>query len=303
MQAVWIIIVSVIIIIIYTKIKSKVSKTFEYKDTDINTDLKEFRESHAVSNVIKSGALNLKESMVQKYERMCIIDPVSNKNDPSIQKVIADYQDVIMGRVLDPEGLNIPSEELLGVHNPDYDRYLANQAKAQKKASFTYSSEALHKERARVIVQNKETRATNQFFAYLVEQGIPPMMVSSALTETKINTYTADDWKTFCKVVKGYLSTTPRDIVTEFVSLFDEKEVIFDIKKFENFTVFYEYQVPSPILVELIRGRITNEQANRIIDLVQQCKYSWGEAMEEILKEDINKTEEINLRKQYGWKG
>jgi hypothetical protein len=303
MQAVWIIIVSVIIFIIYTKINNKVSKTFEAKDTDINTDLKEFRESHAVSNVIRSGALNLKESVVQKYERMCVIDPASNKNNPSILKLLTDYQDVIMGIVLDPKGLNIPSEELLGVHNPDYDRYLANQAKAQKKVSLTDSSESLQKERARVIIESKEIRATNQFFSYLVEQGIPPMVVSSALTETKINTYTADDWKTFCKVVKGYLSTTHRDIVTEFVSLFDEKEIIFDIKKFENFIIFSEYQVPGPILVELIRGRITNEQANRIIDLVQQCSYSWGEAMEEILKEDIIKTEENSLRMGYGWKG
>lgn len=303
MPVFYMIIISVIIFVIYGMINKKVSKTFEPKDTGINTDLKLFRESHAVADVISRGALDLRESIVQKYERMCILDPVSNKNDPSIQKVIADYQDIILGRVLDPEGLNIPSEELLGRSNPDYCRYLSNQAKAQKKAIFIDPSNALHKERARHIAETKGNEGMNKLFAYLVEQGVPPMIVDAALTEAKANTYTADDWKTFCKVVLGYLSTTPRNIVTDFVKLFDEKEVIFDTKKFENFIAYSECQVPGLILVELIRGRITDDQANRIIDLVQQYSYNWEDAMGEIIKDDLLKVEGNNLRKQYGWKG
>jgi hypothetical protein len=284
-------------------INKKVSKTFEPKDTGINTDLKLFRESHAVANVIIHGALDLRESIVQKYERMCVLDPVSNKNDPSIQKVIADYQDIILGRVLDPEGLNIPSEELLGRNNPDYVKYLSNQARAQKKALFIDPSNALQKERARHIAETKGNEGINKLFAYLVEQSIPPMIVDAALTEAKANTYTAEDWKIFCKVVLGYLSTTPHNIVMNFVKLFDEKEVIFDTKKFEKFIIYSEYQIPGLILVELIRGRITDDQASRITDLVQQYSYTWEDALSEIIKDDLTIVEENDLRKQYGWKG
>ena len=212
MPVFYMIIISVIIFVIYSMINKKVSKTFEPKGTDINTDLKLFRESHAVANVISHGALDLKESIVQKYERMCVLDPISNKNDPSIQKVIADYQDIILGRVLDPEGLNIPSEELLGRNNPDYVKYLSNQARAQKKALFIDPSNALQKERARHIAETKGNVGMTKLFIYLVEQSIPPMIVDAALTEAKANTYTAEDWKIFCKVVLGYLSTTPRNI-------------------------------------------------------------------------------------------
>lgn len=303
MQYVVTIVISVIFLLIYKAIRKAVSKRTALEDTDIDTDLAEFRESHAVATVIKNGSLNLKESIVQRYERMCILEPLANKNNTSIPSLIADYQDIISGRTLDPEGLNIPSEVLLGRPNPDYKRYLANQAMATRAASLTDTADTLSKENSRVVRLGKEESTKNQFYAYLVEQGIPLLIVVSALTDEKLNTYSADDWRSFCKSVKGYLALAPRDTVQKFVTIFDDKNIVLDLKKFENFVVFDQYEVPDPILVELIKDRISPEQAIRIISLVQEDDYEWDEAMTEVLADDINRVEEDKLRKQYGWKG
>lgn len=303
MPIVYVIIISVIIYLFYQAIHSRVSKAFELKDTDIDTDLSEFRESHAVATVIKSGALNLKESITQRYERMCILDPVPYKDDPSIPQLIQDYQDIIQGRVLDTEGVNIPSEELLGQKNPDYRRYVSNQARAMKKSSLDDASKVLNKERSRVDRLQKEKSARNQFYAYLVDSGVPLILAMAAVNDTKLNTYTAEDWKAFSRAVKNYIEISNRWVVQDFVSLFDDKDIILDLDKFENFTVFYDHMLPKPILIEIVKERITSKQATQIIDLVQSCGYDWEEAMKEVISEDLKKSEESDLRKKYGWKG
>jgi hypothetical protein len=300
MHYVYVIIISIVILFIYNRIRKAVSKRTALEDTDLNTDLAEFRESHAVATVIKRGALDLKESIVQKYERMCILEPLANKNDTLIPQLIADYQDIISGKVTDPEGLNIPSEMLLGRHNPDYAKYISNQSMA---VSLGAVSDTLRKENDRVVRLDNEKSSRDQFYAYLVEQGIPLLIVIAALTDEKLNTYTAEDWRSFCRTVKGYLAIAPRNTVQKFVTMFDDKGIVLDIKKFENFVVFDQFEVPEPVLVELIKGRISPEQAIRIISLVQESDYEWDEAMTEVLSEDLDKIEGDNLRKQYGWKG
>jgi hypothetical protein len=303
MQLLCVILISIVVLFIYTSIRKSVSKAMKQKETNLDTDLREFRESHAVASVIRHGALDIQESIVQKYERMCILDPVANKNDPCIPKLISDYQDIILGRVLDPEGLNIPSEELLDVRNPDYARYLANQSKKQRKASLPDSAAALSKERARVLTATKGENLTNDIFAEIVMQGVPPVLAKAALTEGKLNTYTADDWKTFSKMITEYLTVAERGTVESFVSMFDEQEVIFNAGTFEKFALFHKHGVPAPILTEIIRERITIDQAVRIVSIVQECEYSWEEGMNEILAEDLKENEAGELRKRYGWKG
>lgn len=300
---IFVIIASIVVWLIFTAINKAVRKATAYKDTDITTELKEFRESHAVAKVINRGSLDLKESIVQRYERMCITEPLKHKGDASIPQLIADYKDIILGKVLDPQGLNIPSEVLLGVPNPDYKKYVSNQARALEKASMLKPSKALKDEERRVVRLKEEENVRSQFIADLVCQGVPALTASAAASDAKLNTYTADDWKKFCKVVQGYVSISDSLKVMRFVELFDEKEIIFDSKKYERFLIFIEYGIPNEILCDLIRDRITPEQAIRIITLVQEHKYQWSEAFEEILKEDIDKSQANDLRKSYGWEG
>lgn len=297
------IIIVLIIYFIYVAIHKKVVKAMALKPTDLDTDLREFRESHAVSEVINGGQLNLTESVVQKYERMCVVEPFKHRGDPSIPGLIEDYKDIISGKILDQDGSNVPSEFILGRKNPDYQEYLTNQARALKRNSKVETSNALRAEKKRVLHRDAEDRARIMFFAQLVEQGVPLLLVSAALTDEKLNTYTEEDWRTFCRVVKGYLEMSDRAVVTDFVSTFDEKDVVLDVSKFESFAIFHQFQIPKDIMVELVRDRISPDQAIRIVRLHDIHEYDWREAMQEILEEDIKKSSEEDLRKQYGWKG
>lgn len=303
MNFVYFIIAVLVIYFIYQAIHKRVTKFTALKETDLNTDLSEFRESHAVSQVIGNGHLNLVETITQKYERMCVVDPVKHRDDHSIPGLIKAYQDIISGKTPDINGENIPSEYLLGRKNPDYQKYMTGQARALKKASQGDSSTALRNESKRVVQRDKEDKARMMFIAHLVEQGLPLLLVTEALTDAKLNAYSEDDWRTFCRMVKDYLQMAPRDVVTDFVSTFDEKEILFDANKFDSFAVFHEFKIPREIMVELVRGRITPEQAIRMVSLHDDHDYGWDEAMEEVLEDDLKKVTADELRKSYGWKG
>lgn len=302
MYFVYFIIAVLVIYFIHRAIQKHVKEITRLKEVTLDTDLKEFRESHAVSQVIGSGKLDLKESIVQKYERMCVIDPVKHKGDQAIPGIIADYNAILSGKVIDTKGENVPSEYLLGRKNPDYQKYLVNQAKALK---YTQPQDykALKTESCRVHQRNAEDTTRNLFIAHLVEQGLPLTLVVGALTDEKLNTYTEDDWRAFCRLVKDYLQMAERSVVMSFLETFDDKVIVLDANKFESFMVFYEFDIPQEILAEIIRDHITSDQAIRIAGLHQDEDYSWDEAMQEVLEDDVKKANEVSLREQYGWKG
>lgn len=302
MHFVYFIIAVLVVYFIHSAIQKHVKKVTALKDVSLDTDLKEFRESHAVSQVISGGKLDVKESIVQKYERMCVIDPVKYKKDPSIPTLIAQYNAIISGQVLDVKGENVPSEYLIGKKNPDYQRYMVNQAKALKGVKPS-EAKALKRETIRVQRRNEEDTTRILFIAHLVEQGLPLTLVVGAVTDAKLNTYTEDDWKAFCRLVKDYLQMADRSVVMKFVETFDEKEIILDANKFESFMVFYEFDIPTEILIEIIKDRITPDQAVRMASLHQDEDYDWDEAMQEVLEEDVKKANEVSLREMYGWKG
>lgn len=303
MSVVYLIVISVIILIIFCGIRNMVAKSNQLKETDINTDLTEFRESHAVATVISNGHLNIQESIVQRYERMCILEPFAYKDDLSIPELIRQYQDIISGRTLDPEGRNIPSEKLLGRNNPDYRKYLRNQAAAMKKNSLKESSDSLRKEGRRINRIEKEDEARAMFHAYLLEQGVPLRVVSYGLTDGKLNTYDENDWRNFVKRIKEYLEISSLTIVCNFVETFDDKDIVLNPDKFESFSVFYEYSVPVEILTEIIKDRISPEQAVRIVSVREELDIDWDEAMTQVLSEDVKEHEDEMLRKKYGWEG
>jgi len=53
------------------------------------------------------------------------------------------------------------------------------------------------------------------------------------------------------------------------------------------------------IVTEIIRGRITMDQGVRVATLVVEERYTWDEAMEEVLEEDLEKVTEADLKKKY----
>jgi len=302
MQYLIIIIATLVIYLLYVVINKKVTKSFALKETDINTDLKEFRESHAVAGVILFGSLNTKESIVQRYERMCIIDPLKYQNDPVLPQLIKDYRNIIEGKVLDPQGLNVPSETILDAHNPDYDLYYKNQARVLKDKGYHNQAQILFNEKKRISQRAEEEKVKAILFAQLVSEGIPALILAAAFSDEKLNTYKANDWKIFSKFINGYLETSDRETVTRFVQLFDDKKIILNQNKFDTFAIFNKYQVPETIIVEIINDKITVYQALRMIDLTQNIEYTWKEAMNKVLNDDAEKERADTLRASYGYK-
>lgn len=294
------VILTFIVYLLFTILNKRVTRSMALEETTINTSLKEFRESHAVTNHIRSTSFDAPKSIVEKYEQMCVIDPVTYKNHPELASIIRQYQDIISGRALDPQGLNVPSEELLGRHNPDYDRYLENQAKALKSSAV---ADVLRTEKNRVVRLGKETDMKNQFFVYLIEQDVAPLIVSAAMTDAKLNTFNDEDWRTFCKVMKGYSEVADHITIMNFVSMFDDKEILFNQDKFTQYVAFSDHKVPSEIVEKILTDSITIDQALRMVELAESCDCGWDEALSEIVSEDLNKIEATELRKQYGWEG
>lgn len=290
-------IAAIIIYVIYRAIKGFVSRTFDLKEIDKKATIENLQESHCFSEAVASGSLGNEKNIARLYEEMCVLHPLKYKDDPRIPDIVLRYRSIINGAIADPNGINTPSLILLDQENPDYETYIKNQAK------YNNASYALKNEASRIKKQKNERDVRNQFFAYIVSQGIPLSVVSSAVTDAKIDSFETKDWQKFIKVVKIYLQASEEHIVSDFVGTFDEKEIILNHKKFEQYVVFKSNKVPNETIIEIIRGRITIDQAYRILSLVEDFQYKWNEAINEVLSEDLKKQEEIDLRKKYHWDG
>lgn len=291
------IIISIIIYAIYRAIKGVISRTFELKRIDDKATIEDLPESHSFSNIVTAGSAGTENNISRLYEELCVLHPLKNKNDPRIPGIVKKYQDIINGKIDDPEGINTPSMYLLNRLNPDYETYIKNQAR------LGYSSSNLKEEVSRIKNKRAERDVRNMFFARLVSEGIPISVVCSAVTDAKIDSFGADDWKKFIKAVKIYIQAADEYVVSDFVETFDDKEIILDHKKFEKYVVFKNNKVPNETIIEIIKERITIDQAYRMLNLVDNFQYTWDEAVEEILSDDHKEKEENDLRKKYHWNG
>jgi hypothetical protein len=277
--------------LIFCKVKKVLDKRFALKAPIATTPLPEFRESHATDSRFIAKAISTIENISERFERMCVLDHFAYKDDPSIPTVIDQYRKLLRGEIKDPEGRHMPSEILNGNRNPDYDKYIAAQKSVMGKTGCRESI------RLKRINQEDELRVS--FVTKLLEMKFPEAVLGAVLSDNKLNSYTADDWKRLTKTVKGYLEIYPAEIVAQFLSYFDELSILCDSNKIETFSIFYKYDAPMPIVSEIIRERITVDQGLRITKLVINEKYDWDEAMEEVLEEDTQKATEEDLRKQY----
>lgn len=294
---IFLIITSLIIYGLYRVIKSAVSKAFDLKKIDDKATIVDLPESHSFSQVVTAGTLEPEKNITRLYEEMCVLHPLKYKDDSRIPDIVSQYQDIIHGRVADTNGVNTPSFLLLEKENPDYEIYIKNQAK------FGGASSTLKDEVSRIKRRRAERDVKNRFFARIVAEGLPLSVVCSAVTDAKIDSFEMEDWQAFIKTVKIYLQAADEYVVSDFVGAFDEKEIILNHKKFEQYVVFKNNHVPNETIIEIIRERITIEQAYRMLNLVDSFQYTWKDAVEEILSDDLNKQEENDLRKKYQWNG
>jgi len=293
--SIWLWVASTVLVLIgyaiYCAVKSALEKRVALKDPTSSTPLPEFKESYATDRLLISTAIKTIENISERFERMCILDPITYKDDPTISAVVDQYKKLLRGEIKDPEGRHMPSEILNGKRNLDYDTYIAAQKKVMGNAG---RRECLRLKR---IDQEESIRA--DFVIKLVEMDFPVEVLDAVLSDEKLNAYSAADWKNLTKAVKGYLDDNSAEAVSEFLCQFNEIAILCDSEKMEIFSVFYKHAAPMPIITEFVRGRISLDQGVRITQLVMQEKYDWDEATEEVLEEDLERATEADLKKKY----
>jgi hypothetical protein len=279
--------------VIYSIVMRILSKRIALKSPTSDTPLYEFKESHATDSRLAAGALKVIENISERFERMCILDPLTYQGDPSLPTVIEQYKKLLSGKIKDPEGRHMPSEYLNGHRNPDYETYIAAQKRVLGRAGC--------RETLRLKRVNQEEDLRTDFTVKLVEMKFPIEVLDAVLSDEKMNAYSADDWKKLTKAVKGYLEDDEysAEVVSEFLNQFNEIKILCDSDKMEAFSVFYKFSAPMNIVTEIIRDRISLEQGVRITQLVVDQRYPWDEAMEEVLEEDMDKATEADLKKKY----
>jgi hypothetical protein len=285
-------IVSVLIVFMVSlQIKRIMDKKFALKTPTLTTPLSEFRESNATDTRFKTSNIRYISNISEKFERMCILDPLSYVDDPETQSVVEQYGKLLRGELKDPEGRHMPSEFLQGTRNPDYEIYIKNQRKVLGNVA--------RRESYRIAKVNEEDALRSELINKLAALNFPEEVLLAVLDDSKLNTYTANDWRKLATCVKDYLQSYSAETVSAFLSLFVEPAILCDAEKMEVFSVFHQYSAPMPIVAEIIRGRVTMDQGIRITKLVVNNEYDWAEAMQEVLEEDLEKATEDDLRTAY----
>jgi hypothetical protein len=290
---IWIfaIVITLIGYIVYSAVKSVLDRHYAPKDPTLSTPLTEFKESAAIDNRLAISHREVIVNISEAYERMCVLEPMEYKNDPAIPGIIAQYKKLLSGELKDPEGRHVPSEFLLEERNPDYDRYINAQRGTGNKG--------LRRESRRLKVAIGEENLRNEFTTQLLLMKFPALVINSVLSEEKLNSYSSEDWKKLTQRVSQYCEEYSAEAVAEFLETFHDLNVLLDPEKLLSFVTFRKYSVPVNIVSEIIYGRISVEQAARILKLGVDDSYTWEEAVEEVLQEDADKNAEKELRTQY----
>lgn len=298
------IIIAVALYVIYGAVKRRVDETYALRNPNISTPLVEFSESNAISSEVSSSTVtpssnSISTSISQRFEKMCLHEPLKYQNDPQLPEVIRQYKDLLDGKILDVEGRHVPSVTINGSPNSHYERYLIGQIKARKAAGLPDLSNSFGRELGRVHNQEKEAELRMQFVVQLMEMGIPTPVVLCLVTDQKLNTYSADDWKRISRAVKEHCNRYPAEVVSAFVSCYDQIDTLVNEDALSLYECYSRWGVPERIRDEIILGRVTTDQAERIVRLVHEQDYLWEDAFEEILSEDIKNAKEEELRDKY----
>jgi hypothetical protein len=293
----WLWIVAIVIVgigyLVYVCVRRVLDKRYALKDPTLETPLTEFKESCAIDTRLAHAPLSVTSNISEAYERMCVVHPLEYKDDPSVPGVIAQYKKLLSGELQDPEGRHVPSEYLLDHRNLDYETYILAQKKALGKDG------RLCKEAKRLKAVNEEEDLRTDFTVKLIDMGFPAEVLDAVMSDEKLNTFKAADWKKLTGAVKEYLSEYDVEIVTEYLETFHDIKTLANGDKMEAYATYRKYSVPIEVVVEIVRGRITVEQASRIIKLAIDEDYQWEQAVTEVLQEDADRSAEKDLRDRY----
>jgi len=177
--------------------------------------------------------------------------------------------------------------------NPDYLTYLTNQARALGNPKW------INEELQRVERMQETQSLRAEYGKVLQELGMPEVLISSVLTAERLESYTADDWRKLAAFCKEQSQEYAPETLVAFLGTFLEKDIALDPKALEVYAVLTENGVPEKVTEDIVRGKVSIEQAQRIIALVSEEGFEWDEAVSQVTEDDTAIAEHAILRERY----
>ncbi len=292
-------IVGIIITAIGFKVYDYFHKIQKLKEVNMDVALPLMKESHAVSNLMKATKLPDSESISDLYELLCVNKADKYQNDPRIEKVLKDYRDLLHGKILDATGKHVPSEIIDKRPNPDYVTYLKAQRKALKLARVIMGKTWFDYELLRLNVIADEEDVRFQYIKEFLNLGIPISSIGALISDEKLNTFKASDWKKLAKKAKEYTESYDELTVFSFLNYINDIDTLLNSVKMDTFNTYISHGAPVGIALMIVQEKISEEQAVRAAKLVDVYKYIWEDAVKEILEDDRKATLKTELRSKY----
>jgi len=289
---VWIVSIAVGLIAygFWKMINKPVQRSLSGRAARLDDRLQEYDGAYGADKLLGPAA---QESIARTFERMCVLEPSRWVGDPNLPEVIRRYKAIVSGKEKDPEGRHVPSMTLLGQPNPDYERYLRNQRKTAPDAE---SAKVAGKWARKAL---REQKIRDGFDDVLRKMGMPESLIGKAITEYRLDHYTERQWREVVAACRRMAEGHSEEFAGHMLDLFDEAEVLCDEDAAETFGALEEQDVPDEVSVQVVKGQISMEQAEKAAKLVEEWGYNWGEATAEVLDGDRRSEEDTRLRSLY----
>ena len=266
------------------------------KDATLGTPLSAFREANA-SDILVGATHDISRSISQAYEEMCVLRPQTYYLDPTLDKVVRDYKDLLVGKIFDPEAKHIPSETLEGRLNPDYQRYLRAQIRVLQKVGKDVTWFKQELKRFRQV--DKEELFEADFIITLESMGAPEYLASAMLVGGRMEAYTPEDWQMLIGQLKKYEeSYHPAEIIA-FLESVSDKDVLLDETKMDAFSKVRDLGIEDKLAAAYIENGVSEEDLEALVELMESSGLTSDAALKQLLgSKRAELTKEV-LREKY----
>lgn len=269
-------------------VSKPVSKSLTGRAARLTDSLGEFDGARGADLVLGPAC---EEGVARLYEKMCVLEPSKWMGDSRIPGIVKKYKAIVSGREQDPEGRNVPSPEILGRPNPDYQRYLKNQ-RACIADGYKTAIKA-----ARKAVREQEIR--EGFDEVLRKMGLPEGLIPWAITDERLDSYSEEQWRAVVKAMRAVSEKYGEELAKDMLMNFPEAEVLCSDEAAENFDALCQRDVPYNVSCSVVRGNMTMDQAERAASMVEEWDYGWDDAVTEVVTQDATKSVDAELRSIY----
>lgn len=300
-KALWFLIIVLIIMAVFKFVHSIIEAKLVYlKDTDIDTELKEFQETHAIAKRVDSAVHKNEHNVSKEFELKCIEEPLYYLKNKDIPAILARYKNILSGAELDPGFKHIPSSHIDEKFNPDYLKYFENQLKSYKSSNeggrYKEQIDYINSKLKDIKSKFTEEDMRNNFKSTLKDMGLPESCLDDyIINDTKMNSYNEKDWEVFCKSIKKYLKKYSEEDVIFFSTLINDINIISDPYSIETFSVLYNKGIPGIIILPILFGDLDISEAEMVAQIHEEEGCGWEDALKKYfrLKDVVTNTQDL----------